>query len=88
MNENINFVPKQLNQPNVPQARSIENFWCCLAQKVSEGGYEAKTDDQLISRVKSNVKEFDSNYAESLMKEVKAKVKSIGQNPNFIIQKI
>ncbi len=41
MSENINFVPKDVNPPNVPQARSIENFWGCLVQKVYEGGWEA-----------------------------------------------
>ena len=27
MDENVNFVPKEINPPNVPQARPIENFW-------------------------------------------------------------
>ena len=31
------YVPKHLNPPKVPQARPIENFWGCLAQKVYEG---------------------------------------------------
>ena len=34
MNENIKFVPKNINPHNVPQERSIENLWGCLAQKV------------------------------------------------------
>ena len=51
-----------------------------LAQKVYEGGYEAKTGEQLVSRVKYKLIEFDSNYVESPMKGVKAKVQSIGQN--------
>ena len=78
--ENVNFVPKHLNSPNDLQARPIENFWGCLAQKVYDGGWQAKTEDQLINRIKSKLKEFDSSYVESLMKGVKAKVKSIGQN--------
>ena len=44
---------------NVPQARPIENFLECLAQKVYEEGWEAKTEQQLIRRIKSKVKEFD-----------------------------
>ena len=47
MDENDKFVPKDINPPNVPQARPIENFWGCLAQKVYEGGWEAKTEQQL-----------------------------------------
>jgi hypothetical protein len=42
MSKNVNFVEKDLNPPNVPQARPIENFWGCLAQKVYEGGWVAK----------------------------------------------
>ena len=38
MDENVNFVPKEINPPNVRQTRPIENFWGCLAQKVYEGG--------------------------------------------------
>ena len=36
MSENINFVPKDMNPPNVPQARPIENFWGDLSQRVYE----------------------------------------------------
>ena len=44
MNENINYVQKEINLPNIPQARPIENFWGCLVQKVYENGWEAKTE--------------------------------------------
>ena len=67
MDENVKFVPKDINPPNVPQARPIENFWDCLAQKVHEGGWEAKTEQQLIRRIKSKMKEFDKNFVESLL---------------------
>ena len=76
MDENV----KDINPPNVPQARPIENFWGCLVQKVYEGGWEAKTEQQLIRRIKSKMKEFDKNFVESLLEGVKDKVKSIGDN--------
>ena len=44
MEENINYVDKSLNPPNVPQARPIENFWGDLAQKVYNGGWYAKSE--------------------------------------------
>ena len=34
VDENFNFVPKEINPPNVPQALPIENFGGCLTQKV------------------------------------------------------
>ena len=53
MDENVKFVPKYINPPNVPQARPIENIWGCLAQKVYEGGSEAEMEEELIRRIES-----------------------------------
>ena len=41
MNENVSYVGKDKNPPNVPQASPIENFWGCLVRKVLEDGWEA-----------------------------------------------
>ena len=49
MDENVNFVPKEINPPNVLHAHLIENFWGCLAQKVYERGWEAYMKQQLIN---------------------------------------
>ena len=59
MDKNVNLVPKEINPPNVSQARPlrIENFWGCLAQKVYEEDWEAKTEQQLIRRIESKMKE-------------------------------
>ena len=38
MDENVKFVPKEINPPNALQTHPIENFWVCLAQKVYEEG--------------------------------------------------
>ena len=74
MDENVNFAPKEINPPNVPQARPIEG---CLAQKVYEGGLETNTEQQLIRRIESKMKEFDTNFVESLLEGVKAYLKLI-----------
>ncbi len=87
MEEFINFVPKSKNPPNVPQARPIENFWGCLCQKVYENGWEAKTQKELIARIKSKLSTFDEKFVESLMKGVKAKLKYIGQKGVFSLNK-
>jgi hypothetical protein len=80
MEQNVNYVVKAINPPNVPQARPIENFWGCLAQKVYEGGWESTTEQQLIRRIESKLKEFDLNYVKSLMAGVKAKLRSIAKD--------
>lgn len=77
MNQNINFVPKKINPPNVPQARPIENFWGDLQQKVYQDAWTAKTERQLTLRIKSKLKEFDTTYVESIMMGIKKKVKDI-----------
>ena len=76
MDENVNCVPKEINPPNIPQARPIENFWGCLAQKVYEGGWGTNTELLLIRRIESKMKEFDTNFVESLLEggQVKSKI--------------
>jgi transposase len=72
MNKNVNYVTKDINPPNVPQARSIEIFWGCSSEKLYEGGWQASTEQQLINRIKLKLKEFDLNFVKSLMTGVKA----------------
>ena len=75
MDENVKFMPKRLITPNVPRTRPIENFWGCLAQKVYEGCWEANTEQQLIRRIESMMKEFDTTFV-----GVEGKVKSKSDN--------
>ena len=77
MNENVYFVDETTNPPNVPQARPIENLWGILAQKVYEWGWEATTQQELISRIQSQLKKFDSIFLQSLMGGVKTKLRAI-----------
>ena len=56
-----------------------ESFCGCLAQKVNDEGWEAKTEQQIIYCTESSMKEFDEHFVESLLEGVKAKVKWIGE---------
>ncbi len=40
MDENVKFVPKDINPPNVPQARLIENFWGLFGTKSLRGWFQ------------------------------------------------
>ncbi|XP_065658682.1 uncharacterized protein LOC136083205 [Hydra vulgaris] len=62
MDQNVYYVDKESNPPNVPQARSIENFWGHLAQKVYEGDWQASTEQVLIDRIKLNLQEIDLTF--------------------------
>jgi hypothetical protein len=75
MKENLPFGSNTTNHQNVPQDRLIENLWGILAQKVYEGGWEAKTQQVLINRIQSQLK--NSNFFQSLMGGVKTKLRAI-----------
>ena len=60
MNENLPFVNNTTHPQNVLQVRLIENLWGILAQKINEGGWKATTQQELISRMQSQLKNFDS----------------------------
>lgn len=83
MNEYVNYVAKEDNPPNVPQARPIENFWACLSQKVYDNGWEAKTQQQLIDRILLKLKDFDLNFLQTLMSGIKTKLRSIADKGVF-----
>ena len=75
MEANVHFVEKASNSPNVHQARPIEKLWGILAQEVYEGGWQASTQQELISRIQSQLKKTDSDN--DLVERVKAKLRVI-----------
>jgi hypothetical protein len=77
MKENLPFFDNTAIHLNVPQARPKENLGGILAQKVYEGGWEAKTQQELISQIQSQLKKFDSIFLQSLMVGVKSKLRAI-----------
>ena len=63
----VNFVPRDINPPNVPQLRPIENFWGQLKAAVYANGWTAKSERALKQRIKKCIHEFDM---EPLKKEL------------------
>ena len=74
MDQNICYVPKSMNLPNVQQARPIEDILGCLVRKLYENGWFADPEVKLTQRIKSKLKEFDLKFVESIMVGVKKKV--------------
>jgi hypothetical protein len=58
MNENLPFFNKTAHPQNVSQVRLIENVWGILTQEIYEGGWKTKTQQELISRIQSQLKNF------------------------------
>ena len=85
MDKNVKFVSKEINPPNIPQARPIQNFWVFLAQKVYKGDCESKTEQQLTRRIESQMKNLI--LVESLLERVMSKLKSIGDNGIYTLFK-
>ena len=73
----FNYVAKENNPPNVPQARPIENFWSILSSKVYANGWEAKTVTGLIRRIHFVLRKIELPLIESLMRGVRAKVRCL-----------
>ena len=64
---NIKFVERQQNPPNVPQARPIETIWSLVEQKLYEGTWQAKNLEQLSRRVILKAKQLDQDLVTSMI---------------------
>ena len=76
---------KNINPPNVPRPRPIENFCGCLAQKDYEGDCGAKTEQQLKFVALNLRRKNLIHNLWSLLKGVKAKVRLIGDNDVYAL---
>ena len=74
---NIKFVERQQNPPNVPQARPIETIWSLIEQKVYEGTWQAKNFEQLSRRVILKAKQLDQDLVTSMILDVRRKLLKI-----------
>ena len=62
----ISFVPKEENSPAAPEVRSVEKFWAHLKAKVYANGWEAKNLDELESKIRKELRNFDGPYFKRL----------------------
>ena len=74
---NIPFVHRAANPRNVLQARPIEDFWSILADKVYNGGWEATNSKQLINRMKREVKQINLKVVQTMINDVRSKLRKI-----------
>jgi transposase len=86
--QNIPFVPKKDNPPNIPQARPIEDFWSALKRIVYEKGWEAQTEQQLIRRIKQKLKEVDICVVQSMISKVPKILRKIEDNGPLSVIKV
>ncbi|CAF1982038.1 unnamed protein product [Rotaria magnacalcarata] len=79
----IKFVPKQVNPPNIPKTRPIEDFWSILADKVYEAGWETKTELQLKRRIYQKIKQTDMRVVQHMMTTIRTKLRKIEDKGPF-----
>ncbi|CAH1110287.1 unnamed protein product [Psylliodes chrysocephalus] len=77
---NIDFVPKLDNPPNVPQTRPIDEFWSILSRKVYDKGWEATNEDQLRRRIFQKIREIEPALVQRKMGQVRRKLRLIEDN--------
>ena len=57
--QNINFVPREINPANLPEVRPIEDFWAYLKRLVYADNFQAKTVAELTVRIKSCLRKIE-----------------------------
>ena len=83
MKQNINFVDKCSTPPNIPHARPIENFLGWLVQEMYDGGWQAKSETQIIPLINLKLKKFSISDLQSLIQGITAKLRNIADNGVF-----
>ena len=73
---NVNFVPKAINPPNVPQCRPIEDFFGALATKVYAGNWVDKDTLALVARIRRCVSEFPLQVVHDMMTTSRTKLRN------------
>ena len=82
---NIKYLKRNENPPNVPQLRPIEKFWAHLKRKVYANDWKGKNLSQLKSRIQRKFKDFSPRYFIELMSGCKSMVRKAADNgPEFM----
>ncbi len=63
----IIYAKREENPPNVPQLRNIERFWAHLKTNVYSEGWTAGSVEQLIKKIKRQIKKLPESYLQSLL---------------------
>ena len=83
--QKVSFVPKVANPPNVSKARPIEEFWLILAGKVYSGDWMTTNQEQLVNKIKSQLKKIDLDTVQTMMEGIRKKLRKIEDKGPFSI---
>ena len=74
------FVDKEFNPQNYPQARPIETLWSILKNMVYDEGREAETIDHLQRRIAKKLKEIDIKIVQQMFSGIRKQLGKIADN--------
>ena len=77
---NINFVQKFENPPNLPECRPIEKFWSLLKSLVYKSNWQAKNLSQLKNRILYCLSCIDNKVIQNLFQQVTSLVNRVRRN--------
>ncbi|CAF2094150.1 unnamed protein product [Rotaria magnacalcarata] len=76
----VQFVYKEFNPQNCPQACPIETLWSILKNMVYDEDWEAKTINQLRRRITRKLKEIDIKIAQQMFLGIRKQLRKIADN--------
>ena len=66
----IKYVTREMNPPNVPQLRPIEDFWGWLKKEVYQNNWQAHSHRQLKQRIKLCLSRMDREIITKMMRNI------------------
>lgn len=72
---NVAVIPKNLNPPNCPKFRPIEEFWALMKRLLNKTNGCAHTPQQMLNKWNNCSKKFDETFVQNLMGTIKARVR-------------
>jgi transposase len=78
--ENISFVAKERNPPNVPEARPIEDFWAYFKRQVYAKNWQATSLSQLKRRIEFCFKNLNLDVAKGYARQTSVRLGRIAFN--------
>jgi len=75
--ENVNFVQKNDNPPNLPECRPIEDFWAIVKCQVYKNNWQANNLDQLKRKIETVIRNLDPNLVYALSRSIRGRLNNI-----------
>lgn len=75
--EGVHYIAKNDNPSNVPEARSIEDFWAILKSRVYANAWRAENTRQLANRIKRCLRNMDQDLVQRLAESTRKRLDNI-----------